>query len=337
MAGCPRGGRDRSLPGVVSAGLTTNVPLQVGVTLDSVFEAEGRPRANPADVPITAHRLVSPGYVETLGATLLRGRFLDQRDGPSALPVVVVSDELVRQAWPGEDPLGRRVRRLRAGRAGPWMTVVGVVADVKEDRFNVRIQRPAWYVPLAQDTFELPPSVPLNLVVRASGEPASVAPAVREAVRAVDPHQPVANVMPMREYLSDVLVVERFSAALMAALALFGLVLAALGLYGVMACSVGQRTGEIGLRMALGARPGDVLRLVLGQGFVLALGGLVLGAAGSFSLVRLLSSTLYEVSPSDPTTYAVVGLVLTGVSLLACWLPARRATRLSPIVALRRE
>jgi putative ABC transport system permease protein len=217
------------------------------------------------------------------------------------------------------------------------MTVVGLVEDVKEDRINVRIDRPVWYVPFAQQTFAGPLPLPLNLVVRASGEPAEVAAAVREAVRAVDPHQPVANVMPVPEYLSDVLIVERFGAALMATLAVLGTALAAVGLYGVMAYSVSRRTGEIGLRMALGARPGHVLRLVLGQGGLLVLGGLLLGVVGAFGLTRLLASTLHEVSPSDPTTCAVVLLVLALVSLLACWLPARRATRLSPIVALRHE
>jgi putative ABC transport system permease protein len=329
--------RVKGRPGVVSAGLTTNVPMQRGVTLDSVFEAEGRPRANPSDVPITAHRLVSPGYMQTLGLTLLQGRLLDEGDGAASLPVAVVSQELVRQAWPGEDPIGKRVRRLRTGVAGPWMTVVGVVRDVKEDRFGARFHRPVWYLPYAQQTFPLPVSLPLNLVVRASGEPTSVATVVREAVRAVDPQQPVASVMPMREYLSDVLVAERFGAALMATLAVLGLLLSALGLYGVMAYSVGQRTGEIGLRVALGARPGDVLRLVLGEGVLLVVLGLGLGVAGAFTLTRLLSSTLYEVRPNDPATFAGVALLLAGVSLLAAWLPARRATRVSPMVALRSE
>ncbi len=329
--------RTRALPGVVSAGMTMNVPMQRGVTLDSVFEAEGRPRSNPSEVPITAHRLVSPGYTEALGVTLLKGRFLDEQDRGGALPVAVVSEELVRQAWPGEDPIGKRVRRIRAGAPGPWMSVVGVVGDVKEDRFGFRIDRPVWYVPYAQQTFAVPVSLPLNLVVRTSGDPASAAPGVRQAIHAVDPHQPVANVMPMNDYLSDVLVAERFSAVLMGTLAVLGLLLAALGLYGVIAYSVGQRTGEIGLRMALGARPRDVLRLVIGQGVTLLVIGLAAGVAGGWTLTRLLASTLYHVSPCDPATFVVVALVLAGVALVACWLPARRATRIGPMAALRAE
>jgi putative ABC transport system permease protein len=329
--------RVRSLPGVASAGMTTNVPLQRGVTLDSVFEVEGRPRANPSDVPITAHRLVTSGYMETIGLTLVQGRMLDARDRDVALPVAVVSEELVRQSWPGEDPIGKRLRRIRTGERGPWMTVVGVVKDIKEDRFNFRGLRPVWYLPYAQQAFPVPVSLPLNLVVRTSGDPTSLAAAVSAAVHAVDPDQPVAGVMPLPEAISDVLIAERFSAVLMGTLAALGLLLAALGLYGVMAYSVGRRTGEIGLRMALGARPRDVLRLVVGQGAWLVGIGLALGVAGAWGLTRLIASGLYQVDAGDPTTFAGVALLLAAVALLACWVPARRATRIDPMAALRSE
>ena len=328
--------RVRAVPAVVSAGMTTDVPLAL-LSLDSVFEVEGRPRVNPADVPITAHRLVTPGYLETLGVTLVRGRFLEEQDRADSPPVVVVSEELVRQAWAGEDPLGRRIRRVRTGQTGPWMTVVGVVSDVKEDRFNFRIDRPVWYMPYAQSTFPLPVSLPLSLVVRTTGNPVAAAPAIREAVHAIDPDLPVAGMMPMQEFLVGVLITERFSAVLMATLAGLGLLLAALGLYGVMAYSVGLRTGEIGLRMALGARPRDVLRLVIVQGLTLVLAGLAVGVGGALALTRLLAGTLYQVSPADPKTFVVVAIVLSGVALLACWLPARRAARVNPMVALRCE
>jgi len=329
--------RVRALPGVVSAGVTTNIPMQFGVTLDSVFEVEGRPPVNPSDVPITGHRLVTPGYMETLGLTVVKGRMLDARDREGTEPVAVVSEALVRQAWPGEDAIGKRVRRLRAGEAGPWMTVVGVVRDIKEDRFWFRIDRPVWYLPYAQRAFPAPVSIPLNLVVRAAGDPSGIAAAVREAVHAVDPDQPVAAQMPMTVAISDVLLSERFGAVLMGTLAALGLLLAALGLYGVMAYTVGRRTGEIGLRMALGARPRDVLRLVVGQGAWLVGVGLVLGVAGAWGLARLLAGGLYQVSAADPATFAGVALLLAAVSLLACWLPARRATRVDPMAALRSE
>ena len=264
-------------------------------------------------------------------------RFLDEHDRQDTLPVAVVSEELMRQSWPGEDPIGKRVRRIRAGERGPWMTVVGVVKDVKEDRFNFRIARPVWYAPHAQQTSPLLTMVPLNLVVRADGDPSRVSAAVRAQIRAVDPDQPVANVMPFAGYLGDMLVGERFAAILLGGLAAAGLLLAALGLYGVLAYSVGQRTGEIGLRMALGARHRDVLALVVRDGARLAAAGLALGAAGAWALTRVLASTLYEVSPTDPLTFGGAGLLLGCVALLACWIPARRATRIQPMAALRCE
>ena len=217
------------------------------------------------------------------------------------------------------------------------MTVVGVVRDVKEDRFNFRVRRPVWYLPFAQQAFAPPVTLPLVLVVRASADGADIAAAVRTAVRAVDPDQPLGAVMPLREQLIDVLIGERFSAVLMATLAAAGLLLAALGLYGVLAYTVGQRTGEIGLRLALGARPRDVLRMVVREGVGLVVMGLALGIAGALALTRLLVSSLYEVSPTDPTTFAAVPAVLVAAALLACWLPARRATRIDPMVALRCE
>ena len=328
--------RVRTLPGVLAAGITTNIPMQRGTTMDSVFEVEGRAPPRPSEVPITAHRVVSPGYAEALGVTLLEGRLLDANDHERALPVAVVSAELAQQSWPGEDPIGKRLRRLRAGQRGPWMTVVGVVKDVKEDRFNFRIARPVWYVPYAQQPFP-PPPVPLNLLVRTNGNWRDVAASVRAAVRAVDSSQPVANVMPLREQLADVLIGERFSAILMTVLAAMGLVLAALGLYGVIAYSVGQRRGEIGLRMALGAGPRDILRLVIGEGARLVGAGLALGAAGGWALTRLLKANLYGVSSADPATLVAVAVLLCSVALLACFVPARRASRIEPMAALRPE
>ena len=328
--------RVRTLPGVLAAGITTNVPMQRGTTLDSVFEVEGHAPPRPSEVPITAHRAVSPGYAEALGVTLLEGRLLDANDQQRALPVAVVSAELVRQSWPGEDPIGKRLRRVRAGQRGPWMTVVGVVKDVKEDRFNFRIARPVWYVPYAQQPFP-PPALPLNLVVRTEGNSGDVAASVRASVRAVDSSQPIANVMPLREQLADVLIGERFSAVLMTVLAAMGLLLAALGLYGVIAYSVGQRKGEIGLRMTLGAGPRDILRLVIGEGAWLVGAGLALGAAGGWVLTRLLETNLYGVSSADPATFMAVAVLLSSVALLACFVPARRASRIEPMAALRSE
>ena len=328
--------RVRALPGVTAAGVTLNVPMQRGITIDTVFAVEGQPPPPPDRVPITAHRPVSPGYLETLGVELLEGRLLDSRDRAGALPVVVVSEELVRQAWPEGDALGKRLCRVRAGVRGPWMTVVGVVADVKEDRFGFRVARPVWYVPYAQEPFPAPSGMPLELVVRA-GEAPGAAATVRRAVHAVDPSQPVASVLPMREYLADVLIAERFGAVLMGTLAGFGLLLAGIGLYGLMAYVVGQRRREMGLRIALGARPAVLLRRVVADGAALVALGLALGTVAAWGLARMLAGSLYEVRPGDPATFAGAALAIAAVGLLACALPARRAARVDPMVALRRD
>jgi len=321
------------LPGVLAAGTTTNIPLEREIAYDAVFSVEGRPPTNPNDVPITSHRLVSPDYLKTLGVTLIKGRLIDKSDRAGKSPVVVISEELARQAWPGEDPLGKRVKRVRADQDFPWMTVIGVVRDVKEDLFNYRVNRPVWYVPYAQ----IENNFPVNLVVRTSSDPASVTAAVREAVHAIDPDQPISNVMTMNENLSGVLVTERFSAILMSVLAASGLLLAALGLYGVMAYSVSQRTAEIGLRVALGAQRADVLQLILGQGVRLTLLGVAIGLIFAWALTRLLVSLLFGVSATDPATFVSISLLLLSIALLACFLPARRALAVDPMVALRYE
>ena len=325
--------RVKILPGVLSAGTTTNIPLEREIAYDSVFSVEGRPPVNPNDVPITSHRLVSPDYLKTLGVTLIKGRLIDETDRAGKPPVVVISEELAREAWPGEDPLGKRIKRVRPNQDFLWMTVVGVVKDVKEDLFNYRINRPVWYVPYAQ----LENNFPVNLVVRTSSDPARVTAAVREAIHAVDPDQPVSNVMTMNENLAGVLVTERFSAILMNALGASGLLLAALGLYGVMAYSVSQRTAEIGVRVALGAQRIHVLQLILSQGAKLTLLGVVIGVAAAWALTRLLAGLLFEVNATDPATFLSISLLLVSIALIACFLPARRALSVDPVIALRAE
>jgi putative ABC transport system permease protein len=326
--------RVENIPGVESAGITTNMPLSAFVSYDSVFTVEGHPALNPNDVPITAHRLVSPEYLQTLGVTLVKGRLLDAHDRAEGLPVVVISEELARQGWQGEDPIGKHIKRVRPGQETfPWLTVVGVVKDVKEDRFNFRIDRPAWYLPYEQTEN----AQPLDLLVKTSGDPTSLATAVRDAVHVVGPDQAVSNVTTMQAHLAGVVVTERFSAVLMGALAALGLTLAIIGLYGVMAYSVSRQTPEMGLRVALGATPREIFKMVVGRGLRLILTGLSLGLAGALLLTRLLSGALYRVNPSDPLTFALVAALLAVVALAACYVPARRATKVDPIVALRYE
>jgi putative ABC transport system permease protein len=325
--------RVKALPGIVSAGTTTNFPLQLFDSA-SYFTIEGRPPAPPTSVPVTIHRLVSPDYLKTLGVTLMKGRSLSEQDTAQSLPVAVITEELARQAWPGEEPIGKRIRRGRPDQTSfPWLTVVGVIRNIKEDRFNFRSERPVWYLPYSQQES----SAPLILVVRASGDPASLTAVIRAAIHSLGPNQPISNVMTMKSYLAEVLIRERFSAVLMGTLAVLGLTLAALGLYGVMAYSVSQRTGEIGLRMALGAQPRDIFSRVIRHGLMLIAIGLSIGLLGAQALTRTMISTLYRISPTDPTTFTFVAVLLAGVALLACYLPARRATHVDPMVALRCE
>src|SRR5881398_1421394 len=325
--------RIRNLSGVIAAGTTTNIPLEREIAFDAIFNVEGRPPANPNEVPITSHRVVSPDYLETLGVRLLKGRVIDKNDRAESLPVVVVSQEFARQAWPGKDPIGKRVRRVRAGQTFPWMTVVGVVKDVKEDLFNYRINRPVWYVPYAQ----VENNFPLNLLVRTRIDPQSLTAALRDVVRTADPDQPISNVMTMNTILNNVLVTERFGAVLMGTLAISGLILASIGLYGVMAYAVKQRTGEIGLRIALGAQRKHVLALFIGEGMKLTFLGVIIGLIAAWAATRLLVSLLFGLGATDATTFCAISVLLGLVGLIACYFPARRALSVDPVIALRAE
>jgi putative ABC transport system permease protein len=325
--------RIKALPGVVSASVTTNFPLELFDAASS-FTVEGRPPPSAGSAPMTIHRLVSPEYFETLGAILLRGRGLNEKDNTQSLPVVVVNQELARQAWPGEDPIGKRIRRGNFSETNfPWLTVVGVIENIKEDRFNFRTDRPAWYLPYAQQESNRS----LHLVVRSSMRPDDVSGPIRDAMRFLDPNQPISRITTMQQHLGETLMRERFSAILMGTLATIGLVLAVVGLYGVMAYSVGQRRSELGLRLALGARRSDILRLVFSLGFRLVACGLVAGLFGGRAISHAFSGTLYQTSPTDPFTFTLVAIVLASVALLACYFPARSATHVDPMEALRCE
>jgi putative ABC transport system permease protein len=323
--------RVEALPGVRSAAVTDWLPLTMTGGSFGV-SVEGRADPGTDKRPDVVTRVVSAGYFETMGIKLLRGRQFDERQDRAGSPqVVVVSETTARRLWPGEEPLGKR---LQPGDPDPsgWMEVVGVVNDVRQ--FDLTAEpRLQMYLPHVQ--FEW--FVPRQLVVKTDVEPSSLAAAVRKTVWELDKDQPVSDVRTMEEVLSESIARQRFSTLLLAIFAGLALALAAVGIYGVMSYAVAQRTREIGIRMALGAQAGVVLRLMMRQGLKLASAGVVLGLAGALLLTRLMSSLLFGVSATDPLTLATISLMLVGVALLASYIPARRAAKVDPLIALRHQ
>jgi putative ABC transport system permease protein len=262
---------------------------------------------------------------------LLRGRSFTDADRDGTTPVVIINETMAKRFWPGEDPVGKRMRYGIGDSDIPWMTIVGVVGDMRRTGFDESV-RCETFLPLAQN-----PARRLTIVARAEGEPASLAGVLRDQVRAVDPDQPVFAVKTVDEMLGDMASQRRLTMLLFGVFAGLALLLAAVGIYGVMSYAVTQRTHEIGVRMALGAQVGDVLRLVVGKGMALALAGIAAGLAAAFALSRVMASLLYGVSATDPLTFGGVALLLGLVALLASYLPARRAARVDAMIALRYE
>jgi predicted permease len=315
----------KSLPGAASASAGSLLPFAPGGNTAS-FVVDGHRPAPGEPHPIANVRVVAPGYLRTLGIPLQQGREIDERDGEGS-PSVVVDARLARRFWPDGEALGHR---LSFEEEDPeWLTVVGVAAEVTDDATHAGA-RPTIYIPhslWARDT--------MFIALRTAVDPRSLAPAVRRAVATIDPEQPVFAARTMEEYVDDALAQPRFRAALLGVFAAVALVLAAVGLYGMMAYSVAQRRQEIGIRLALGARPADVLRLIVGQGARLALLGVGLGVAGALALTRLLSGLLYSVTPNDPISFSAACALLLAVALAAAYLPARRAARVDPANVLR--
>jgi len=315
-------------PGVEAAGVVSQLPADLGPIPRGSFTIEGRPPARPQERPSADVQTISPGYLKGLRVALAHGRALDDTDGAETAPVAVVSESLARRYWPDQDPLGRRIR---VGEGEPWRTVVGVVADVRQYWFD-REPRPTLYVPQAQS-----PRRAMFLVVRSGRPAADVVTVARARIREADPAQPVDEIRTMATVVSESASFIRLSAALMATLGAVALLLAAVGLYGVIAEHVARRTHEIGIRMALGARGADVVRLVVGHAGRLAGAGLVLGLAGALVAGRLMSGALFGVVRLEALGLMAVAVVLSVVALAAAWVPARRATRIEPLAALREE
>jgi predicted permease len=316
------------LPGVESASAVSRLPL-TGDAGGDPFSIQGRPYNAAGKTPQIAHQqVIGSEYFRAMQIPLLEGRVLSEREPQ---PVVVVNQTMARGFWAGQNPIGQHIVLGAPRPDSEWLEIVGVVADVRISGVHVR-PLPQMYVPLDR-------AAPLSmaLVIRATRERDTLTAALRREVFALDANQPVYDVRTMDERLASAVAQPRFQALLLGTFAALALLLAAVGIYGIVAQSVAERTREIGIRMALGANCARVLRQVMAEGMALALTGVALGLAGALAAGRMLSALLYGVTASDPLTYAGASLVLTGIAAAACYLPARRAARVDPVIALRWE
>ena len=339
--------RVNTLPGVQAAGASTTLPLGVGMGWGKNVTVQGHVQPVSLDqVPIVRFQLSTPGYLTAIGARLRDGRFFSERDDQLAAGVAIVNETFVKRFFPNENPVGKIIKMMpptdllpAEGRAlaarVPLRTIVGVIADMKDTTLNAPAEATV-FAPYAQYKYEGFDSS-MSLVVRTAGEPGAMTEAVRDAVHALKPEQPIANVATMDEIVARSLSQVRFSMVLLSIFGGLALVLSAVGIYGVMAYVVAQRTREMGVRLAMGAQAGDVLKLVLRQGGKLALVGVGIGIAAAFGLTRLMAGLLFGVKAADPETFAAVAGLLLLVAIAACYVPARRATRVDPMVALRYE
>ncbi|HET7536661.1 MAG TPA: ABC transporter permease, partial [Candidatus Didemnitutus sp.] len=317
----------RTLPGVKAAGLTHVLPLEGDWVLG--FTIDGRPPIAPSDLPNTNYYAVTPDYFRAMGIRLVRGRLFTERDDAKAAHVAVINETLARQHFPNEDPIGKRINITN----GPdtWREIVGIVSDVRQ----YGVDRPTTnqaYEPFAQK-----PYGSITAVVRTEGDGRALYSSLRAEVFAVDKDQPVSSIRALSEILADTISRQRFAMLLLTVFSVVALVISAIGIYGVMAYSVSQRTSEIGIRMALGASARDVLRMILRQGMAVIGLGLAVGLVAAIAATRVVASILYQTSPRDPLTLALIALALGGVAFIACLIPALRATRIDPLSALRAE
>ena len=322
--------RMKALPSVKSAGAVFPLPLS-GAEEGMGFSIEGRPPAAPGESLSTGPRWVSPDYFKVMGLRLMRGREISEGDGSNSPNVLVINEAMAGRFFPDEDPIGKRIAFNRVNGVPNWREIVGVVGNVKDIALDTE-PRPQMYIPFTQS-----PIFIMTLVLRTAGDPLSLVAAARGEVVAVNPSQPISNVHTMEELVSNSAAQRRFNMLLLSIFAGVALLLAAVGIYGVMSYAVAQRTHEMGVRMALGARTPDVLALVIKQGMTLALSGVGIGLAAAYGLTRILESLLYGVSPTDPLTFSMIAVLLALIALLACYLPARRATKVDPMNALRYE
>jgi putative ABC transport system permease protein len=322
------GERLKSLPEIESVGTTYSLPMSTVALAWEPITIEGYTVRNAQDSIISNVRIVSPEYFATMGIPLLKGRYFDEHDKKGAPETVIVDETLAERFWPNDDPLGKRLKRANSE---TWMTVVGVISDAKE--YSQEKEPPITvYYP-----FEQTVARNMFLVIRTTSDPAQMTGAITKEIQTLDPEMPVFDVDTMDHRLYDAMARRRFSTFLLGVFAVLALILAAIGIYGVMAYSVNQRTHEIGIRLALGAQPGNILQLVIKQALILTSTGVAIGLAGAFALTRVMSSLLYGVSATDGFTFVIPPVLLGSIALLASYIPARRAAKVDPMIALRYE
>ncbi len=326
--------RMKNLPGVEAVGISMSLPPNL-LQISNPFGIEGRPLAPGQSRPLAEEMTISPDYFTALGVPLLRGRFFTDADRGDAPQVLIINEAMARRYFPNEDPVGKRLQTGDPSPNSPWETIVGVVGNVKYTGLEAD-EAPTMYVPYTTPGW-VTWSRSMYLVARTTGEPLGLATALRQQVRELDQNLPVTELKTMGQLMHEAVTEPRFAASLLGLFALAALLLAAIGIYGVISYGVTERTHEIGIRMALGANKGDVLRMVIVQGLKLALVGVGIGLAAAFGLTRLMKSFLFNVSATDPLTFIGIAVLLLGVALLACWIPARRATKVDPMIALRCE
>jgi len=320
-----------TVPGVIDVGLINTLPLDKGPTLG--FRVEGRPVTTPDKWSVVNFRNVTPNYFRAMSIPIVQGRSFTDRDNQSAPLTMIVNQALAEQNFPGENAIGKRITFGSTDKnlQPVWFEIVGVVANVRSLELREE-PGPELYFSTLQDPF-----ASMSLVVRTTVEPESIAPAIRQAVAEVDHTVPVSKVQTMEHIVSTSVTQPRFNLFLIGLFSVIALLLSAAGIYGVTAYTVAQRTHELGIRLALGAQVGDVLRMIVGQGMAVIMVGVVLGLGAAFALLRLMKSWLFGISENDPLTFAAITIVLTLVALIACYIPARRATKVDPLVALKYE
>jgi len=323
--------RVRALPGVQSAAVANNLPLTYNG--DSMtISIEGLADPPPGQQPDVIYRVIGPGYFATMGIQIVRGRDFTDHDKGDAKDVVVISEKTAQHFWPGQDPIGKRLKPGLSTSSSPWREVIGVVKDVRQNDLIAPTKMEMYL------NYRQVKNIPANaLVVRTTIDPMSLAGSVRNAIWSVDKDQAVADIDTMDHIVAEAVARQRFSMVLLGFFAAVALLLASVGIYGVMSYSVAQRTREIGIRIALGARRADVLQMTVKAGLKLVGAGMLLGVAAAFILTRVMATLLYGISATDPITFAGISLVLLAVAMLASYVPALRAAKVDPIVALRAQ